>query len=323
MSVSSLARHIPVLLTEVINTLDPKDGEIMVDGTFGRGGYSEAILQKANTYVWGVDRDPEAVFYGKELEKIYPSRFKILKGRFGNLKDLLFDQGVRQVDGIVFDLGISSPQIDEKTRGFSFEKEGPLDMRMEKEGLTAAEVVNTLREKELADLIYKYGEERFSRRIARRIVEVRAHRPILTTRELAELVRSRVPRSKDGLDPATRTFQALRIYINDELGELERGLENAQHLLRPGGRLVVVSFHSLEDRCVKNFLKSRSQKSSSSSRHAPPQQTCSMPFFELITRRAICPSVIECRENPRARSARLRGAYRLSSHPNEQGGLRL
>lgn len=309
----SPSEHIPVLLPEVLKILAPKDGEIIIDGTFGRGGYSRAILEQAKTFVWAVDRDPEAVQCGQEMEKKCPRSFKILKGRFGQLRELLSSHGVDQVDGIVFDVGVSSPQIDQPARGFSFRGDGPLDMRMEQEGATAADIVNTLEEKALADLIYTLGEERFSRRIARKIKEVREQKPIMTTQQLAEVVKSVVPRSKDGMDPATRTFQALRIYVNDELGELQRGLEGAEQLLKPGGRLAIVTFHSLEDRCVKNFLRDRSGAFKSVSRHAPPQAFAQIPTFELITRRAICPTEDECQRNPRARSAKLRAARRLSA----------
>jgi 16S rRNA (cytosine1402-N4)-methyltransferase len=312
-SSESVPLHIPVLLSEALKALDPRDGDVMIDGTFGRGGYARAILDHAKTCVWAIDRDPEAVRYGHEIEKLYLGRFKILKGRFGQMKELLSAHGVEQADGIVLDLGVSSPQIDDPARGFSFRGEGPLDMRMEQEGPAAADVVNTLEEKALADLIYTLGEERFSRRIARKIGETRAKRPITTTQQLADLVRSVVPRSKDGIDPATRTFQALRLYVNDELGELQRSLEDAEHILKPGGRLVVVSFHSLEDRCVKIFLRDRARTSASISRHVPPREIRQAPTFELITRRAVCPSLEECRSNPRSRSARLRAARRTSA----------
>lgn len=318
----SAPKHIPVLLPEVLKVLAPKDGEVMIDGTFGRGGYSRAILDRAKTYVWAVDRDPEAIQCGQKMEKAYPRYFKILKGRFGQLRKLLFEHGVEQVDGIVLDVGVSSPQIDQPARGFSFRGEGPLDMRMEQEGTTAADVVNTLEEKELADLIYTLGEERFSRRIARKIKEVRTQKPISTTQQLADIVKSVVPRSKDGMDPATRTFQALRIYVNDERGELQRGLEGAEQLLKPGGRLAVVTFHSLEDRCVKNFLRDRSGAFKSVSRHAPPQEFHQMPTFEIITRRAICPTAEECRSNPRSRSAKLRAACRISPSLFRKKGIK-
>ena len=307
--------HAPVLLSEVLAFLDPKDGDILVDGTFGRGGYSQALLNRANASVWAVDRDPEAVQRGREMEREYAPYFTFVSGRFGDLRSLLVQYGLEAVDGVVLDLGVSSPQLDQPSRGFSFQKEGPLDMRMEQKGMTAAQVVNTLGEKEIADLIYTLGEERFSRRIARKIVEVRLHHPLKTTEQLARLVREAVPRSKDGLDPATRTFQALRLYVNDEMGELQRGLEHAEHLLKPGGRLVVVSFHSLEDRCVKHFLRDRAKSTQGPiGRYAPPAPDATLsPTFEILTRKAVRPSSEECRQNPRARSAKLRAARRLPS----------
>jgi 16S rRNA (cytosine1402-N4)-methyltransferase len=307
--------HIPVLLREVIEGLRVKDGGIYVDGTFGRGGYARAILEATKTNrVIGIDRDPEAVAVGEKLAASYKSRFTILHGPFGAMDVLLAGEQIRQVDGVTLDLGVSSPQINQASRGFSFQADGPLDMRMSQSGPTAADIVNRLDETELANIIYTCGEERLSRRIARRIVESRTQHPITTTHQLASLVRSVVPRSGDGIDPATRTFQALRIHVNDELGELRRGLEAAESLLKPQGRLAVVSFHSLEDRAVKEFLRRRSGNSANVSRHVPANDDAApVPSFRLLTRKPQSPSSEEIRINPRARSAKLRVAERTDA----------
>ncbi|HEB79822.1 MAG TPA: 16S rRNA (cytosine(1402)-N(4))-methyltransferase RsmH, partial [Rhodospirillales bacterium] len=292
----------------------PRDGGIYVDATFGAGGYSRAILEAAKCDVWGIDRDPEAGLSGAELERDFPGRLTILCGRFGDMTRLLEGLGANKADGVAFDLGVSSMQIDESGRGFSFQSDGPLDMRMGKAGVTAADVVNGLAEKDLADLIYINGEERASRRIARAIVKARAKTPFTGTGQLADLVRGVVKRAKDGVDPATRTFQALRIYVNDELGELDRGLCAAESLLAPGGRLAVVSFHSLEDRRVKDFLRRRSGAHPRESRHLPSREEPSRdPSFRLLRRGVLKPSAAETAANPRARSARLRAAERTSA----------
>ena len=254
----STSSHTPVLAAEVVEALAPRDNGIYVDATFGRGGYSRALLTAARTQVYGIDRDPDAVSAGEKMAAEFPSRFKLLQGPFGAMEVLLAGAQVRAVDGIALDLGMSSPQIDDPARGFSFQSDGPLDMRMSQSGPTAADIVNKLDERELADIIFNYGEERHSRRVAKRIVEARGDGPITRTGQLADIVRRAVPRSGDGIDPATRTFQALRIYVNDELDELRRGLAAAENLLKPEGRLAVVSFHSLEDRTVKEFLRRRS-----------------------------------------------------------------
>ncbi len=311
--------HTPVLLAEVLNILDIKEGETFVDGTYGRGGYSQGILQaKFQTHVIALDRDPEAIAHGQKTEASFAGRFKMVPGCFGNMKALLHAQGIEAVDGIVLDVGVSSTQIDTPERGFSFRYKGPLDMRMSKEGQTAADVVNTFQEEELAHLIYTLGEERFSRRIARKIVEIRQQKPFETTQDLADVVRSVVPRHKDGIDPATRTFQALRIYVNDELNELQRVLDQSITLLKEGGRLVVVSFHSLEDRCVKHFLRDQSQEKAARSRYDPPPLEVKEPVFKVLTRRPICASLEECKLNPRSGSAKLRAAQRLPNHLKEE-----
>jgi 16S rRNA (cytosine1402-N4)-methyltransferase len=305
--------HVPVLLDEVMQALHPHAGALYVDGTFGGGGYSKALLAAADCRVYAIDRDPAAIERGRELVARYPGRLELIEGRFGDLTRLLTARGVAVVHGVVFDLGLSSPQLDEAARGFSFRGDGPLDMRMGASGPTAADLVNDLPEAELADIIWRYGEERQARRIARAIVRAREAAPIARTLELAALVRQVVHRSPDGIDPATRTFQALRIRVNDEIEELRRALVAAEQLLAPGGWLAVVSFHSLEDREVKAFLRERSGGSGRGSRHRPDAAAHRAPSFRLAARRAVRPSEAECRTNPRARSARLRAAQRTDA----------
>lgn len=314
--------HIPVLLNEMLTALSPTKGEVYVDATFGGGGYSRAILEAVECRVVALDRDPFAVAKGKTLEKEFPKRFQIRQGTFRQLKEVLEDVGLSKVNGFVFDLGVSSDQIDTPERGFSFRFDGPLDMRMSDEGLSAADVVNTYSEEELADIIFHYGEERKSRAIARKIVAYRQVEPIQTTTQLANVVKSVVRGKKDGQNPATLTFQALRIFVNNELIEIDKGLKIAEDCLLPGGRLVVVTFHSLEDRLVKQFLKSRqsNRKSGdhSGSRHMPDLSdvTHSVATFEQAKgsgAKGITPGEVEIRSNPRARSARLRAAVRLAS----------
>ncbi len=304
--------HNPVMLYEVVEALKPKDDGVYVDGTFGRGGYTRAILDAAKTKVYGIDRDPEAIAAGQTLVREAATRLTLIHGRFGDMEALLAQANVKTVDGIALDLGVSSPQLDAAERGFSFRDDGPLDMRMEAEGPNASDVVNGSTESDLADMIYKYGEERFSRRVARRIVEARAKERITRTLQLADIVRRAVPRSSDGIDPATRTFQALRIAVNDEMGELERGLRAAERLLKPEGRLAVVSFHSLEDRVVKDFLRHRGASAPRASRHRPANDQASVPAFVVLTRKPQTPTNEEIAQNPRARSARLRIAERTS-----------
>jgi 16S rRNA (cytosine1402-N4)-methyltransferase len=308
----SAPRHRPVLLAEVLALLAPRDGGTYVDGTFGAGGYSRAILEAADCAVWGIDRDPDAVALGAALADRYKGRLTVIGGRFGDMKALLGARGVDKVDGIALDVGVSSAQLDIPARGFSFRLDGPLDMRMEQAGASAADLVNSLAESELADLIFQYGEERASRRIAHAIVAARRAKPIATTTELAELVRSVVHARRDAIDPATRTFQALRIAVNDEIGELERTLDAAEALLAAGGRLAVVSFHSLEDREVKEFLRARSGRAPRAGRHLP-ERAAAAPTFRLLHRGAIRPRDSEIAVNPRARSARLRAAERTEA----------
>lgn len=309
------APHQPVMLAEVLAALEPRDGEIYVDATFGAGGYSRAILESAECRVYAIDRDPNAIMLADALARDFPGRFLLLTGCFGDMLSLLHAEGVEEIDGIVMDLGVSSMQLDQAERGFSFRNDGPLDMRMG-EGVPASALVNTLPEKELADIIYHYGEERASRKVAAAIVKARAEAPIETTLQLAEIVKS-VVHSKD-IHPATRTFQALRIKVNDELGEIERALTSAPDLLRPGGRLVVVSFHSLEDRIVKRFMK---PSNASASRHDPMQmlqQQEEAAIYTLAQSKPVLPSQEETKTNPRARSAKLRVATR--NKKNERHG---
>jgi 16S rRNA (cytosine1402-N4)-methyltransferase len=303
--------HTPVLLAEILEALQPKDGGIYVDGTFGAGGYAKALLDAARCRVWGIDRDPNAVARGGALARRYDGRLNLVRGRFGEMDTLLRPLGVEAADGVALDLGASSMQIDEPERGFSFRFDGPLDMRMDACGPTAAERIARASERELADVIFAYGEERRARAIARAIAEARKEAPIETTGRLARIVRKAAgARAKDGIDPATRTFQALRIWVNDELGELDRGLSAAESLLGPGGRLAVVSFHSLEDRRVKEFLRRRAGAEPGGSRHLPQTAPERAPTFRLLSRAAVTPGESEIRVNPRARSGRLRAAER-------------
>jgi 16S rRNA (cytosine1402-N4)-methyltransferase len=308
--------HVPVLLGEVLAALEPRDHALYVDGTFGGGGYSRALLKAADCKVAAIDRDPDAVARGADMAREFPGRLEVLHGRIGDMDAVLGARGTTSVDGgIVFDLGLSSIQLDDPARGFSFRHDGPLDMRLEPCGATAADIVASADEDGLTKIIRRYGEERYAGRVARAIVAARAEAPIERTGQLADVVRRVVPRSDDGIDPATRTFQALRIHLNDELGELRHGLAAAERLLGPGGRLAVVSFHSLEDRTVKQFLRQRSGAAPRPSRHHPPAEDERAATFDLLTRRAIRPSANEIAANPRARSARLRAAVRTASAP--------
>jgi 16S rRNA (cytosine1402-N4)-methyltransferase len=302
------------MLPEMLAALAPRDGETYLDGTFGGGGYAGAILAAADCTLWAIDRDPAAIARGAELAARYPARLHLIQGSFGHMFELLRAAGVHRLDGIVLDLGVSSFQIDDPARGFSFRADGPLDMRMGNHGPTAADLVNTLAERELADLLFELGEERMSRRIAKAIVAERAQAEIVTTSRLATIIRAIVPPDRSGIDPATRSFQALRIRVNDELGEITRALEQAARLLGPGGRLVVVSFHSLEDRPVKRFMLEAAGRAPAPSRHDPAGLLGRAPAeWRLLTPKALRPSAAEARANPRARSARLRALQRL--HP--------
>ncbi len=318
-SSSNYTDHYPVMLEEVLEALSPKAGGVYVDGTFGAGGYSEAILQNDVSMLWAIDRDPSVIETAQKLHKDFPENFQLLSGCFSDMETLLRKSGQKYVDGIVLDIGVSSMQLDQAERGFSFLKDGPLDMRMGGNGITAADVVNETEENKLADIIYKYGEERASRRIARAIVNARLEKKFDRTLELSDVIEKAVGgpkyiKGKRQIHGATRTFQALRIYVNDELGELIKGLEAAEKMLVPGGRLCVVTFHSLEDRIVKEFFKLRSGDVSHGSRHMPMQaQDISDPTFEMLFRGGKKASQQEININVRSRSAKLRAAIRTSA----------
>jgi 16S rRNA (cytosine1402-N4)-methyltransferase len=307
--------HIPVLGREAVAHLAPREGGVYVDATFGAGGYSRAILEVPGTRLIAIDRDRTAIAGGAELVERSAGRLMLVEGRFSSLAEVCAAQGVEAIDGVVMDVGVSSMQLDQAGRGFSFRLDGPLDMRMGQTGPTAADVVARASEGDLADIIYLLGEERHSRRIARAIVADRQETPFTTTRALADLV-GRVVRSKPGdIHPATRTFQALRIFVNEELDELQTALAAAERMLKPGGRLVVVSFHSLEDRIVKNFLTERS-RTGGGSRHLPEVAQVT-PSFRVLTRRPVVAGEDEVAHNPRARSAKLRAAERTAAPAHE------
>lgn len=316
-----ISGHVPVMLAEVIRVLAPGSGRTYLDATFGGGGYSAAILDAADCTLWAIDRDPDAIARASELAQRFPGRLHILHGSFGAMLSLLSESGISSLDGVVLDLGVSSYQLDDPARGFSFRVDGPLDMRMGLDGPTASDLVNTLSERELADMLYRFGEERRSRRIARAIVAARAQAPIATTGVLAQIIRRVVPPDRSGIDPATRSFQALRIQVNDELGEIERGLDQAARLLGPGGRLIVVAFHSLEDRIVKQFMSAASGRAPAPSRYDPRGlRRTETHRFRLLTPRALRPGRDEIARNPRARSARLRALERLSPMAEPEAG---
>ena len=305
------APHIPVLLEEVIAALDPQPGDLVVDATFGAGGYTRAILERGAT-VHAFDRDPDAIAAGREWPETRedPPRLVLHPRRFSEMVAALAEAGIARVDGVTMDVGVSSMQLDQAERGFAFSAEGPLDMRMSREGESAADFLNTAREEDIADVLYNYGEERQSRRVARAIV---AARPLETTGDLARVVRKALGhRPGAPKDPATRSFQAVRIHVNAELDELEAGLRAAEALLGEGGRLAVVSFHSLEDRIVKRFLREAAGANSGTSRHLPAAGPASAALFGRISK-AIRPSVAEIARNPRARSATLRAAVRTAA----------
>lgn len=322
--------HTAVLRDEALEMLALEPGGYYVDATFGAGGYTREMLLRTACFVCAIDRDPAAVRRGRQMERNFPGRLMMIHGRFGDMARLLRDRGVERVDGVAMDLGVSSMQLDTPERGFSFRYDGPLDMRMDPtddDGPTAADLVNCWSERELADIIYQYGEERGARAVARAIVAARLRAPIATTGRLAEIIRSAVRPAKDRLDPCTRTFQALRIKVNDEIGEIERGLEGAEALLKPRGRLAVVSFHSGDDRAIKSFLKVRCGAAPNPSRHLPDILRRRPPTLRLLTGKVVRPSLREVELNPRARSARLRAAERteaaapwLGGVPAEEGG---
>jgi 16S rRNA (cytosine1402-N4)-methyltransferase len=316
-----LARHIPVLVRPVLEYLGVHDAGVYVDATFGAGGYTRAILAAANASVVAIDRDASAIARGAGLAQEAQGRLTLVQDRFSSLDRVVRDRGLSQVDGVVCDLGVSSMQLDEAERGFSFRHDGPLDMRMENAGPTAADLIAAASERDLAFIIKSLGEERHARAVARAIVAARAQAPIRTTFELAAVV-ERVVRSRPGtIHPATRTFQALRIFLNEELDELAAALGAAEAVLKPGGRLVVVSFHSLEDRIVKTFLVERGRQSGGS-RHVP-EVARPAPTFRLLTGRPVTPDDAETAANPRARSAKLRAAERTLAAPAQTGSAHL
>jgi len=306
--------HVPVLLGPILGAVSPVSG-VWLDGTFGAGGYARALLDAGATRVLAIDRDPEVFARAQAWAPAYGTRLVMIEGEFARLDRLAAEHDALPLDGVVLDIGVSSMQIDQPARGFSFMKEGPLDMRMSQSGPSAADIVNRADEATLADILFRYGEERAARRIARRIVEVRVHGPITTTTQLAQIVQSCLPRPKPGqVHPATRSFQALRIAVNDELGQLVRGLAAAERALRPGGILAVVTFHSLEDRIVKRFFQLASAQAPRGNRFAP-EQPAPPPRFERVLRKPAVADAAELAANPRARSARLRIWRRLDARP--------
>jgi len=324
--------HIPVMLAEVLAALAPADGELHIDGTFGAGGYTTAILEAAACRVIAFDRDATAIRRARDVCARFPDRLNLLHARFGEMADWARLAATPKdaptvvgpfADGVVLDIGVSSMQLDEAERGFSFLHDGPLDMRMSDTGVSAADFLNTANEETIANVLYDLGEEKKSRLIARAIVHDRVKAPFTTTRQLAGLVfRLLGGRNADGKHPATRTFQALRIHVNDELGELEAGLRAAEQILKPGGRLVVVTFHSLEDRIVKRFLKDRTGTQAKLSRHLPPAlanhgEENSGQSFRFVNSRPLSPDQAELDLNPRSRSAHLRAAIRTSAPPRD------
>lgn len=317
------ALHIPVLGRPAIDFLNIHDGGVYIDATFGAGGYTRAILAAANCHVIGIDRDQTAIAGGADLVEAAQGRLTLSEDRFANLDQVARDCGRDAVDGVVLDLGVSSMQLDRPERGFSFRFDGPLDMRMSStgssgQGPSAADVVALADERDLANIIFLLGEERHSRGVARAIVKARAETPIVTTAALAKIVGSVVRSKPNEIHPATRTFQALRIFVNDELGELVAALTASERILKPGGRLVAVSFHSLEDRIVKSFLVSRGQ-ARAGSRHLPQVEQAAARFLPL-TKRPVVADAEECARNPRARSAKLRAAERTAA-PAQAGDL--
>ncbi|SDB39573.1 16S rRNA (cytosine(1402)-N(4))-methyltransferase RsmH [Bauldia litoralis] len=306
------APHVPVLIEEVIEHLAPMAGETFIDGTFGAGGYTGRILDTGASVI-AIDRDPTALEAGQSMVAASDGRLTLVEGRFSDLDQLAADQGHEKVDGVVLDVGVSSMQLDRAERGFSFRQDGPLDMRMGGDGPTASDVVNTMEPRDLARVIAVLGEERKARLVVAAIMRARADRAITTTGELAEIVSRAIGRQKFGeIHPATRTFQALRIFVNRELDELADALAASERVLAEGGRLVVVAFHSLEDRIVKRFLADRSAERAGGSRHMPEAQL-EPPTFTLLTRGTVSPGEAEVDSNPRARSARLRAARRTAA----------
>ena len=315
----SASRHIPVLGRQAVALLDPREDGVYVDATFGAGGYSRAILDTRGARVVGIDRDRSAIAGGFDLVDQSAGRLTLVEDRFSNLAEICAAQGLSSVDGVVMDVGVSSMQLDEAGRGFSFRNDGPLDMRMGHDGPTAADVIAKASEADLANIIYIFGEERHSRGVARAVVAARKEAPITTTRALADIV-AKVVRSRPGdIHAATRTFQGLRIFVNQELDELHLALSAAENVLKPGGRLVVVSFHSLEDRIVKNFLAERAT-AGGGSRHQPEIAQLP-PSFVILTKRPVSADGEEISANPRARSAKLRAAERTMASAHAAASL--
>ncbi|HRL06506.1 MAG TPA: 16S rRNA (cytosine(1402)-N(4))-methyltransferase RsmH [Brevundimonas diminuta] len=305
--------HAPVLLAEVIEALAPKAGDVIIDATFGAGGYTRAILERGADVV-ALDRDPTVRPFAEAVARDFPDRFQLIRTPFSGLAEAFEESGKAKLDGAVFDIGVSSMQLDQAERGFSFMRDGPLDMRMSDEGATAADIVNTWDHGPLAHIFKLYGDERQSGRVATAILRRRVEQPFTRTLDLAEVVEKALGgRRGAAIHPATRVFQALRIAVNDELGELERGLEAAEATLAPGGRLVVVTFHSLEDRMVKAFLTERTGNAPGGSRHAPVAVETRKPSFDLLFKGAREAGEAELAANPRARSAKIRAAVRTDA----------
>ncbi len=312
-------RHIPVLLAEVLDALDPRPGATIVDGTFGAGGYTRAFLERG-AGVLALDRDPSAIRAGADLVARSRGRLRLIEARFGDVETVARGLGLESVDGVVLDIGVSSMQLDEAERGFSLRFDAPLDMRMEGAGRSAADILRDEDEETLADILVHFGEERAARRIARAIIADRKAAPYVSTLQLAAMIARIAPARRGELThPATRTFQALRIAVNDELGELLRGLIAAERLLKPGGRLAVVTFHSLEDRIVKQFLTGRSGRGHAASRRLPGEPAEPAPTFDLPRGQPIEPGEAEMAANPRSRSAKLRYATRLGAPASAAG----
>jgi 16S rRNA (cytosine1402-N4)-methyltransferase len=323
--------HQSVLLNEVVDALRPAVGKAYLDATFGNGGYSRALLDTDDCKVIAIDRDPDAIARGQMMVTEYKPRFALVEGCFSDMQSLVRGElasigstptshdGTLVLDGAAFDLGVCSTQLDQADRGFSFRQDGPLDMRMSRSGISATDIVMHHEEHDIAQILWEYGEEKASRRIARAIVKARSEATISSTSQLAAIIHSVMPAKRPGqIDPATRSFQALRIYVNRELDELKSGLAASEAMLKPGGILAVVSFHSLEDRIVKRFLASRSQIASQPSRHRPPSNGPA-PTFELLTRKALQAGDREREDNSRARSAKLRVAMRTDApYPGQE-----
>ena len=331
---SGLMLHQSVLLNEVVDALRPAKGKVYLDATFGNGGYSRALLDNTACNVIAIDRDPDAIARGQKMVAEYKPRFQLVEGCFSDMQSLVngalasadlaspSHDHAPVLDGAAFDLGVCSTQLDQADRGFSFRQDGPLDMRMSRSGVSAADIVMHHEERDIAQILWEYGEEKASRRIAKAIVKARGDMTISTTSQLAAIIHNVMPAKRPGqIDPATRSFQALRIYVNRELDELKSGLAASEAMLKPGGILAVVSFHSLEDRIVKRFLASRSQIASQPSRHRPPSKGPA-PTFELLTRKALQAGDQEREDNSRARSAKLRVAMRTDApYPKQEDAL--